>query len=129
MSFSESGGRESSSTPASGRFGVISVASGSTASISVAVALRSSSESPLFATITGSTTRCANAPAASGAASPSATARAIGAVPSMPILAVSIRTSANSVSSCSRTNSGGTPCTPVTAWVFCAVSAATTPAP
>jgi hypothetical protein len=47
----------------------------------------------------------------------------------MPIFAVSMRTSAKSVSSCSRTNSGGTPWMPVTACVFCAVSAATTPQP
>ena len=85
--------------------------------------------SPLLATITGSTTRCGSRPSAIGAASPSATAVAIGAVPSMPIFAASMRTSPNSVSICSRTNAGGTGCTPVTVQVFCAVNAATTPVP
>ena len=48
------------------------------------------------------------------------------AVPSMPIFAASMRTSANSVSICSLTKAGGTAKIPVTPTVFCAVSAATT---
>ena len=53
--------------------------------------------------------------------------RITAAPPSMPIFTASILTSANSVSICSPTNAGGIGKMPVTARVFCAVSAATTP--
>ena len=59
----------------------------------------------------------------------SATTRVTPAWPSMPIFTASTRTSANSVSIWAATNSGGTGEMPVTARVFCAVSAAITAMP
>ena len=47
----------------------------------------------------------------------------------MPIFTASMRMSAARASSCWVTNSGGTTCTPVTPWVFCAVSATITDVP
>ncbi len=98
---------------------MITSASGIRRSRSAATASASSSRAPLFDTITGSSTsqggRCR--------ASASATASMIPALPSMPSLTASTRTSANTVSICWATKAGVANSMPVTSRVFCAVSA------
>ena len=107
----------------------MTVASGSTASVSMRMASAGSSTSPPLETITGSTTSAGSWPEARSGPSASATVRAMAAVPSMPSLALSMRTSSNSVSICSRMKSVETPSMPVTARVFWAVSAQMTAQP
>ena len=125
ISLTVSGARCSSSTPASGRLGVIRKACGNSASRIAEIALFASRLSPLLATMTGSSTTFA----ARQCARRSATVVVTSALPSMPILLAWMATSANRVSICRRRKSVGGTCTPVTAWVFCAVSAAITPQP
>ncbi len=62
-------------------------------------------------------------------ASSAATASVTAAVPSMPILTASTRTSAKIACSCAVTKAGGISSIPVTPRVFCAVSAVSTAMP
>ena len=110
----------SASAAASWRFGVTTSASGSICLTSAARASGSSSGSPDFAIITGSSTmlrwRCAW--------SRSATAWMIGVVESIPSFTASAPKSASTESICRATNSGGrlkTPCTPTEFWAVIAV--------
>ena len=110
------------SAPASWRFGVTTVASGSISLTSAARASGSSSESPDLAIMTGSSTTC---PCASARSRP-ATSAMIGAVESMPIFTASAPKSDSTESSCLPTNAGGRLKTPWTPTEFCAVTAVST---
>src|SRR3954471_8790992 len=109
------------STRASGRFGVITVASGSSRSIIAWRAASSSSTAPDSATITGSIT---TGTPSSSSSSARATASTVSAVPSIPIFTASTPMSSATARTCSTMNAAGTVCTPVTPTVFCAVNAA-----
>ena len=113
------------SAPASWRFGVTTYASGSSSLLSASRAEGSSSGSPDFAIMTGSSTIGAwpNAP------SRRATSATIGAVESMPTFTASAPKSASTDSSCAPTNSGGRLYTPWTPTEFCAVTAVMTDMP
>ncbi len=103
-------------------FGVTISARGSSSSRSAWIASSRSSRSPLFATITGSTTRfsirCRRTPAA--------TVAMIGALESIPVLAASAPMSPSTASSCAAMTSTGISWTAVTPTVFCAVIAVST---
>src|SRR3954471_2772542 len=109
------------STRASGRFGVITVATGSSSSIIARRAASSSSTAPDSATITGSIT---TGTPSSSSSSALATAATVSRVPSIPIFTASTPMSSATARTCSTMNSAGTVCTPVTPTVFCAVNAA-----
>ena len=112
----------SRSASASKTLGVMTVASGSSSSRIDWRASSASRESPLLATITGSTTRLGMRKARIA----SATVRTISALDSMPVLAASAPMSVMTLSICFRTNSGETskiPCTPTVFWAVRAVMA------
>ncbi len=115
----------SSSTAASGRFGVIRSASGTRQSRTAAMPASSTRVSPLLATITGSSTTQRGRRAARPSRIVSATSR----LATMPIFTASMATSSSRVSSWAAMKSAGTGCTPVTPRVFCAVSAVITLVP
>src|SRR3954468_5167913 len=109
------------STRASGRFGVITVATGTSSSTMARRAASSSSTAPDSATITGSITTGTRSSSSSSAR---ATASTVSRVPSIPIFTASTPMSSTTARTCSTMNSAGTVCTPVTPTVFCAVNAA-----
>ena len=104
---------------ASGTFGVKTSASGKSSSRIAFTASSRSRRSPLFATITGSTTRNGKACCFTFAA----TTSMIAAFASIPVFTASGRMSSTTASICAATNAGGASCIAVTPIVFCAVSA------
>jgi len=99
--------------------GVTTSASGSSCARRASTAAGSSRRAPLFATITGSTTRFTSRCSATFAA----TASMMAALASIPVFTASGLMSETTASICSATKPGGTTWTPVTAVVFWAVSA------
>ena len=99
--------------------GVISAASGKSASVSAASAPDCISPDPLLAAMTGSITTLR----APYSASFCAATRISSAEGIMPVFTASGGMSANTASSCCARNSGGTSRTAATPVVFCAVSA------
>ena len=99
-------------------FGVSSVARGRRSSRSASTASGRSSRSPLFATITGSTTT-----RSSWSSTALATARMMAAEDSMPVFAAPTGKSETTAAIWEETSSGSISWTPVTATVFCAVTA------
>ena len=107
------------SASASGRLGVTTAASGSSAVLMDSTASAASSVSPLLAIITGSTTRLGTRRSRTAAA----TRRTRSAVASIPVLAARTAKSAITAWICARTTSADTTSTAETPRVFCAVMA------
>jgi len=108
------------STSASGAFGVTTNARRRSSVFIAATASSSSSRSPLFAIITGSTTRRGISRSSTAAA----TASTIAALANMPVFAASTPMSEATASICAMMMSAGSVTNPVTPSVFCAVTAA-----
>lgn len=106
------------STAASARFGVTSVASGSSFSHKTLTAAGSNRRRPLVATITGSTTNGMFR----GRRKKSATTRTIAAECNMPVFAAAGGSSAKTASICFRTIAGAQGSTASTRFGFCAVT-------
>ena len=117
--------RHPSSNSASGRLGVITVASGSNRVRSASSASASSRRAPLVATITGSTTTCGGRWRSSARATASITP----ALASMPSLTAPMRKSSKQASICASRKPVGGRCTAVTPRVCWAVSAASADRP
>ncbi len=109
--------------PASCRFGVITVATGSSSASRVTRASSSTSGSPCLLIPTGSTT---TGTVPSSPATSSATVETISAVPSIPILTASTPMSSTTLRNCCRTASMGSGQMPWTPTEFCAVIAVIT---
>ncbi len=114
-----SAGASPSSAAASGRLGVISVASGRIFSLSAVTAASGRRRSPPLAIMTGSTTTARGFQRWSA----SATASMTSGMPSMPIFTASTARSEKTESICWRTKSAGIGKMPWTPWVFWAVRA------
>ena len=105
------------STSASGRFGVSSVARGSSRRFSVLTAWSCNNAWPPLATMTGSATSGVSA------GSSAQTASMVALSCSMPVLIASAPISSSTTRICWRMKSSGMGSTPCTPSVFCAVSA------
>ena len=104
---------------ASGRFGVTIIAIGTMMLFTASTASASSRESPLCATITGSTTSFFTP----SSESPSATALIAPRLPSIPVFTASSGKSRPTARICAFIISGGTGWIPVTPTEFCTVTA------